>query len=116
MRRSGRFWRLRFSAGKRLRKRSLQPQKNVARGVAALKSVFKFGPYVAGDQLTYADTAAITVMPIAPMALQRVGGTDPFADWPQLQSYFSMMRQRPHVQKVEADSMAAFQAMMSGRG
>lgn len=90
-------------------------QQGVGRGMNALKRMVKFGPYLAGSELTYADTTAITIMPIVPMTLKAVGGTDPYADWPELQQYFAMMRQRPHVQKVEADSMASFQAMMASR-
>ncbi|WP_437780740.1 glutathione S-transferase family protein [Sorangium sp. So ce1097] len=90
-------------------------QQGVLRGIGALRRMAKWSPYIAGDELTYADLAAVTVMPIASVLLKAVGGKDPYEDWPQLHSYLSLMRQRPHVQKVEAEAAKAFQDFMARR-
>ncbi len=90
-------------------------QQGVLRGINALKRMAKWSPYIAGSELSYADIAAITIMPIASGVLKPVSGKDPYDDWPQLHSYFSLLRQRPHVQRVEAEAAQAFQDFMSKR-
>ncbi|WP_438026527.1 glutathione S-transferase family protein [Sorangium sp. So ce233] len=88
-------------------------QQGVLRGIGALQRMAKFSPYIAGGELTYADLAAITVMPIASVVLKALDGKDPYDDWPQLHSLFALLRQRPHVQKVEAEAARAFQDFMA---
>lgn len=86
-------------------------QKELERGVAALKRIAKFHPYIAGGDLSYADVVAITILPNVTAIMEAVGGADPFAGWKELQDYYAMMRQRPHVQKIEAEASVARQAM-----
>ncbi|WP_437678631.1 glutathione S-transferase family protein [Sorangium sp. So ce131] len=88
-------------------------QQTVARGVSSLRRLAKFKPYIAGGELTYADLAAITVMPVASVVLKMLTGQDPYDDWPELHSYFGLLRQRPHVQRVEAEATQALQAFMA---
>ncbi|MGK4008915.1 glutathione S-transferase family protein [Sorangium sp. So ce1036] len=90
-------------------------QQGVQRGINGLKRMAKFSPHIVGSELTYADIAAITVMPLAGMVLKTLSGKDPYDDWPQLHSYFALLRQRPHVQKVEAEAAQSFQAFLASR-
>ncbi|AUX40199.1 glutathione transferase [Sorangium cellulosum] len=88
-------------------------EQSVARGVSGLRRLAKFKPYIAGSELTYADLAAITVMPVASVVLKMITGKDPLEDWPELHSYFALLRQRPHVQRVEAEATQALQAFLA---
>lgn len=88
-------------------------QQSVQRGVAGLRRIAKFAPYIAGGELTYADLAAITVLPAVSVVIKLLCGNDPLEDWPELHKHFALLRQRPHVQRVEADAAQALQAFMA---
>lgn len=102
-----------FFGGKTTPEEIAKVQQDLARGTAALKRIAKFGPYMAGGDLTYADIAAITNLPLISSVMTMVGAEDPFKDWPELQTYYAFMRTRPHVQRVEAEANEARQKFLA---
>lgn len=86
-------------------------QAELEKGTRALKQLAKFNPYIAGGDLSYADVVAIVTLPLVSQIMLTVGGKDPFADWQELSDYYGIMRQRPHVQKVEAEANEARAAL-----
>ena len=71
-------------------------------GIGALKRRVRFAPFIAGDRMTYADTAAVFHFPLASLAIKKTYGEDWFAGFPGLGDYLAMMVARPHVAAVEA--------------
>ena len=80
-----------------------QAKKDLMRGVRALDALAKWGPFIAGDKLTYADCSAMANLPLLSMASKKVYGEDLLAGIPQVKEYLAMMKARPHMQKIEAD-------------
>ena len=85
-----------------------QLQKNVA----AFAQLAKFSPFVAGNQLTLADCAAVTHLPLVSGATKIIYGKDFLADLPA-RDYLKMMAERPHMQTISADRKANMELMMS---
>ena len=85
-----------------------QLQKNVA----AFAQLAKFSPFVAGNQLTLADCAAVTHLPLVSGATKIIYGQDFLADLPA-RDYLKMMAERPHMQTISADRKANMELMMS---
>jgi glutathione S-transferase len=96
-----------------------ETKKEVARdlekGLRAFTHLAKFGPYLAGKEFTLADVAAAMHMTTISVITKAVLGADALAGIPQLPDYFKLLRERPSVQKVEADRNAAFAAFMSSK-
>jgi glutathione S-transferase len=80
-------------------------KKLLTRNAKALGKVAKFGPYIAGDQFTMADCAAMVHLPLVGMASKIVLGEDVLAEYP-VRDYVKMLAERPTVQKVNADRKA----------
>ena len=79
--------------------------KLLKRNAAAFGKLAKFGPYIAGDQFTMADCAALVHLPLISMASKIVYGEDVLAAYP-VREYTRMLAERPTVQKVNADRKA----------
>lgn len=73
------------------------------KGVRALKSLAKFGPFIAGAELTIADCAAVFHVPYISIASKMLLGKDALESIPEIGDYLKMMNERPAVQKVNAD-------------
>jgi glutathione S-transferase len=84
--------------------------KLLTKGVAGLKSLVKFSPFIAGDHFTLADCAAIVHLPLAVAASKKVLGEDLLADLP-VKAYSVQMAERASVQKVNADRVINQQQM-----
>ncbi len=80
-----------------------QAKKDLAKGVRALQGLAKWGPFIAGGKLTYADCSAYVNLPLVSMVTKKMYGEDLLAPLPQVREYLAMMKVRPHVQKVDAD-------------
>lgn len=80
-------------------------KKLLTRNAKALGKLAKFGPYIAGDQFTMADCAALVHLPLVGMASKIVFGEDVLAEYP-VREYTKMLAERPTVQKVNADRKA----------
>ena len=80
----------------------------LVKNIAALKSLIKFAPYVAGDTFTQADCAAFASLPLVGMACKAIYGEDLLVSGGvDYKAYIKMIGERPAAQKVLADRKAA---------
>jgi glutathione S-transferase len=85
-------------------------EKDLAKGIRALKALAKFDPFVAGRELTLADCAAAVHLPLVSLSTKLAYGRDFLEDLPQLKPYLKMLGERPAFAKVAADRKAAQEA------
>ena len=85
-------------------------EKELTKGIRALKALAKFDPYVAGGDFTVADCAAAVHFPLISLATKAAYGRDFLEEIPQLKPYLKMLGERPAVAKVSADRRAAVDA------
>jgi glutathione S-transferase len=85
-------------------------EKDLAKGVRALKVLAKFEPFIAGGALTLADCAAAVHLPLVSMSTKLTYGRDFLEDMPQVKPYLKMLGERPAFAKVAADRKAAQEA------
>ena len=85
-------------------------EKDLAKGVRALKALAKFEPYIAGKELTLADCAAAVHLPIVTLVTKITYGRDFLEDLPALKPYLMMLGERPAFARVAADRKAAQEA------
>ena len=86
-------------------------EKDLEKGVRALKTMMKFSPFIAGSQLTLADCAAFVHLPLLSRTTKIVYGRDFLADVPQVKPYLEMLKQRPAFARVDEDRKAASAAL-----
>jgi glutathione S-transferase len=82
-------------------------ERDLAKGVRALKSVVKFEPFIAGKDLTIADCAAFVHLPLVTLVTKNFFGRDFLEDIPQVKPYLKMLGERPAFAKVNEDRRAA---------
>jgi glutathione S-transferase len=82
-------------------------EKDLAKGVRALKAVVKFEPFIAGKELTIADCAAFVHLPLVTLVTRNFFGRDFLEDIPQVKPYLKMLGERPAFAKVNEDRKAA---------
>jgi len=82
-------------------------EKDIAKGVRALKAVAKFDPYIAGKDLTIADCAAFVHLPLVTLVTRNFFGRDFLEDIAQVKPYLKMLGERPAFAKVTEDRKAA---------
>jgi glutathione S-transferase len=82
-------------------------QKELAKGVRALKALVKFEPFIAGRELTIADCAAFVHLPLVTLVTKTFFGRDFLEDIPQLKPYLKMLGERPAFARVNEDRKAA---------
>jgi glutathione S-transferase len=85
-------------------------QKDLAKGVRALKMLVKFDPYIAGAELTIADCAAFVHLPLVSLATKLAFGRDFLEEVPALKPCLKMLGERPAFRKVSDDRKAALAA------
>ena len=85
-------------------------EKDIAKGVRALKAVAKFDPYIAGKELTLADCAAFVHLPLVSLVTRNAFGRDILEDIPQVKPYLKMLGERPAFAKVNEERRAAVAA------
>jgi glutathione S-transferase len=89
-------------------------EREIAKGVRALKAVARFDPYIAGKELTLADCAAFVHLPLVSLATRQAYGRDFLDEVPQVKPYLKMLGERPAFARVNEDRKAA-QAAMAAR-
>jgi glutathione S-transferase len=94
-----------FFGGKISDETKVRVQKILKRSIAGFGRIAKFSPYIAGDQFTMADCAAICHLPMVGMATKAIYGEDMMADYP-VRDYLKQVGERPTVQQVTADRKA----------
>ena len=72
------------------------------KNVAAFAQLVKFSPFIAGDQFTLADCAAVVHLPLVSSASKIIYGRDCLADLP-VGDYLKRLGERPAVQRVNAE-------------
>jgi len=82
-------------------------EKDIAKGVHALKAVAKFDPFIAGKDLTVADCAAFVHLPLVTLVTKTAFGRDFLEDLPQVKPYLKMLGERPAFAKVNEERRAA---------
>ena len=89
-------------------------ERDLAKGVRALKAVAKFEPFIAGKTLTLADCAAFVHLPLVTLVTKQAYGRDFLEEIPQVKPYLKMLGERPAFARVNEDRKAA-QAAMAAR-
>jgi glutathione S-transferase len=86
-------------------------EKLLIKNILAMKPLFKFAPYIAGDTFTNADMAAFVHFPLASMAMKAVFGKDLLVehgiDW---KPYVKMLGERSSAQRINEDRKAYAEA------
>ena len=85
-------------------------EKDLAKGVRALKAVAKFDPFIAGKELSIADCAAFVHLPLVSLVTKMAYGRDALEDIPQVKPYLKMLGERSAFAKVNEDRKAAQEA------
>jgi glutathione S-transferase len=84
-----------------------QVDRDITKGVRALKAVAKFEPYIAGSELSIADCAAFVHLPLVSLVTKTAFGRDYLEDMPQVKPYLRMLGERPAFAQVNEDRKAA---------
>lgn len=87
-------------------------RKLLTRGAAAFARLAIFKPFVAGDEFTLADCAAIVHLPVVVSASKIIYGEDLLAALP-VKDYLKAMGERPTVAKVNAERKTDTMRMMA---
>ena len=82
-------------------------EKDLAKGVRALGSLAKFGPYIAGQELTLADCAAFVHLPLVSLTTRLAYGRDFLDEVRELKPYLQKLGERPAFRQVNDDRKAA---------
>jgi glutathione S-transferase len=90
-------------------------EREIAKGVRALKAVAKFDPFIAGKELTLADCSAFVHLPLVTISTKMAYGRDFLEDIPQVRPYLKMLGERPAFARVKADLKTAQEAMVAAR-
>jgi glutathione S-transferase len=88
--------------------------KLLVKGVHGFAKLAKFAPYMAGEELTLADCAAVAHLPLISGASKLIYGEDVLADLP-VRDYIRMMGERPAMKTVNADRKSSTEQMMALR-
>jgi glutathione S-transferase len=92
-----------------------QVEKEIAIGVRAFQALAKFGPFIAGKDLTLADCAAFVHLPLVTLTTKLAYGRDFLEQIPQLKPYLKMLGERPAFAKVNADRKVAQEAAFAAQ-
>jgi len=84
-----------------------QVEKDLTKGVRALKAVARFEPFIAGKDLSIADCAAFAHLPIVSLVTKQAYGRDFLEDISPLRTYLKMLGERPAFARVNEDRKAA---------
>jgi glutathione S-transferase len=82
-------------------------EKDLAKGIRAVRARAKFDPYIAGGELTLADCAAFVSLPLVSLATRHAYGRDFLEEIGQLKPYLRMLGERPAFSRVNEDRKAA---------
>jgi glutathione S-transferase len=95
-----------FFGGKVTDETKARVQKLLLRNAKAFGKLTSFSPFIAGDEFTLADCAAIPHLLLVSLASKAVLGEDVLADLP-VRDYLKRMSDRPAVQRVNQDRKAS---------
>jgi glutathione S-transferase len=75
----------------------------LAKGVACLQRRGSFSPFLAGDQISFADVLFMYSVPLANSVSKKLFGQDLFADVPAVTALLSALSERDSAKQVAAD-------------
>lgn len=84
--------------------------KQLEKNIAAFAQLAKWSPFIAGEQFTQADCAAIVHLPLIAGCTKIIYGRDFLADLP-VRDYIKRMSERPAVARVSAERKANTELM-----
>lgn len=89
--------------------------KQLTKNIAAFGKLARFDtPFIAGDQLTLADCAAVCHLPVLASATKIIYGEDMLAaQLPAARDYLQRLNARPHVQAVNAERKLNTEQMLA---
>ncbi|AMM23415.1 glutathione S-transferase family protein [Variovorax sp. PAMC 28711] len=89
--------------------------KQLTKNIAAFGKLARFDtPFIAGDQLTLADCAAVCHLPVLASATKIIYGEDMLAaQLPAARDYLKRLNARPHVQAVNAERKLNTEQMLA---
>jgi glutathione S-transferase len=96
-----------FFGGKVSDETKKQVEADLKKGVNALGRLAVFGPYVAGDKLTYADLLFMYSAGLASQVAKKLFDMDLLADLPKAKQCLAMLNERDTAKTVNADMRAA---------
>jgi glutathione S-transferase len=85
----------------------------IERGLAALKRVARYEPWVAGKEFSYADIVLLHMLGLTLLMTQSVYQWNPLDDEPELAAWMAKATARAHSQSVRADQQQALAAMQA---
>ena len=85
-------------------------EKDLAKGLRALRQLASFSPCVAGKDLTLADCAAFVHLPLISLATKLAYGADALEGVTAIRPYLKMLGERPAFARVNEDRKAAQEA------
>ena len=83
---------------------------DLPRGIAAIKRLAKFSPWIAGKDFTYADLVGYWTFALGNLSATQNAGIDLFAEIPGAKAWFDKVGARASIKKALADQEAARQA------
>lgn len=95
-----------FFGGKVSDETKKQVEADLKKGVNALGKLAVFGPYVAGDKLTYADLLFMHSAGLASQVAKKLFDMDLLADLPKARQCLAMLNERDTAKTVNADMRA----------
>jgi len=84
--------------------------KDLPKGLAAVKRLARFKPWIAGEQFTYADIFGYWSVALASISAQKNCNLDVFADSPDLKAWWERVGERPSVKQAVEERVAALKA------
>lgn len=82
-------------------------RKSLSRGLKALSSIVHEGPYVCGEQLTYADIYYFFTMSVVARLTKKSLDWDSYNEIPGLRERLELLAQRDSIARIQADQRAA---------
>jgi len=84
-------------------------ERELQKGIRALKQIARWSPYIGGPDFTLADCAAIVHLPLVTLATRKIYGRD-FLEELDLKPYLKLCGERASVRKTNDDRKAAQEA------
>lgn len=91
-------------------------QTTLQRGLRALRSQAKCSPYIAGDDVSYADFVFMNTFPMAAQTAQIVFDWDIYAEFPEAKALLDVLKDRPAAKTVAKDAREGMEEFRKAYG
>ncbi len=82
-------------------------RKLLEKGFASLRRIAKYSPWLAGQELTYADMYFYFSVSLATRVTKKALDWDTFSTEPGIRDLMSLLGERPSIKKIQADQQAS---------